>query len=68
MRKQLAIEINRTNRNPKEAPIPLVNKHALKLTHLYELTRKMDTIPGNIVECGVGQVEVCIHIAYLKPY
>ncbi len=54
LRKLFEIEIRRTFRNPKEAPIPVVNSHALRLMHFHELVKKIDTVPGNIVECGVG--------------
>lgn len=65
LRTLFVIEIKRTILNPKEAPIPLVNKHALRLMHFYDLVRKIDAVPGDIVECGVGlgQKSVCFLFA-----
>lgn len=54
LRNQFGVEVRRATKSPKEEPIPLVNKHGLRLVHFYELIKKIENIPGDIVECGVG--------------
>lgn len=55
LRRVFKIEVHRTSLlNQKEAPIPLIRLHALRMIHLYNLLKRISEIPGNIVECGVG--------------